>query len=159
VTGVQSPVQVIYFTLALPYHQSSSIPINKSGLSESNSFSQFLLLGLGWVSHLWFGFGFGKFPLKISNFSIFPLLIKKYTLGWVKKYPGQRQVDLLLRVKSMLWLGQGLKLYPTGKRTVSRGVWSKNLCSKNSRVSADFIVTFDKIGTLFSHPYTPFFTP
>jgi len=37
-----------------------------------------------WVSHLWFGCEFGKFPLKMSNFSIFSL--------WVKKYPGQRRV-------------------------------------------------------------------
>jgi len=24
-----------------------------------------------WVSHLWFGFGLGKFPLKIPNFPVF----------------------------------------------------------------------------------------
>jgi len=41
---------------------------------------------LGRVSHFWFGFG--KFPLKIPNFSLFfPVR--------VKKYPGQRRVDLL----------------------------------------------------------------
>jgi len=33
--------------------------------------------GSGWVSHLWFGFEFGKFPLKMSNFSIFFLLGQK----------------------------------------------------------------------------------
>jgi len=70
---------------------------------------QFLLLrsgrvGLGWVSHLWFGVGFGKFPLKIPNFSIFSPLDKKNTsLGWVKKYPA----SYLLGIKSMLGLGQG----------------------------------------------------
>jgi len=32
---------------------------------------KFLLLGSGRVSHLWFGYGFGKFPLEMSNFSIF----------------------------------------------------------------------------------------
>jgi len=31
----------------------------------------FLWLGSGRVSHLWFGLEFGKFPLKMSNFSIF----------------------------------------------------------------------------------------
>jgi len=41
----------------------------------------------GRISHLWFGFGFGKFTLKIPNFSIFSLR--------VKKYPGQRHVGLL----------------------------------------------------------------
>jgi len=36
-------------------------------------------VGSGRVSHLWFGFGFGKFPLKMSNFSIFfPSGPKKY---------------------------------------------------------------------------------
>jgi len=41
----------------------------------------------GQVSHLWFGIG--KFPLKMSNFSIF------FSSGQVKKYMGQRQVGLL----------------------------------------------------------------
>jgi len=36
--------------------------------------------GLGWVSHLWFGLGFGKFPLTTSNFSIFSLRVKKKSL-------------------------------------------------------------------------------
>jgi len=36
----------------------------------------------GWISHLWFEFGFAKFTLKMSNFSIFfPLGQKKYL--WV----------------------------------------------------------------------------
>jgi len=39
-------------------------------------------VSLGQVSHLWLGFGFGKFPLKISS-------------GQVKKYLGQRRVGLL----------------------------------------------------------------
>jgi len=30
-----------------------------------------IFCGSGRVSHLWFGFEFGKFPLKTSNFSIF----------------------------------------------------------------------------------------
>jgi len=41
------------------------------------------------VSHSWFGFEFGKFPLKMSNFSIF------FSSGRVGKYPGQRRVGLL----------------------------------------------------------------
>jgi len=41
---------------------------------------------VGSASHLWCGFGFGKFPLKITNFQI--------SLGWVKKCPGQRRVSL-----------------------------------------------------------------
>jgi len=34
------------------------------------------------VSHLWFGFEFGKFPLNMSNFSIF------FPSDWVDKYLG-----------------------------------------------------------------------
>jgi len=54
-------------------------------------------VALGWVSHLWLGFGFGKFPLKIANFSIFFLQIKKLFGS------GQKGVNLLFkyaRVKS-----------------------------------------------------------
>jgi len=72
----------------------------------------------GRVSHLWFGYGFGKFTLKSSNFQLFALRVKKMSSGlgqflaaqfgsgqpslvwkkchWVgiKKYPGQRRVGL-----------------------------------------------------------------
>jgi len=55
----------------------------------------FLCLGLGRVSHLWFGFEFGKFPLKTSNFSIFfPSDQKKISSGWVRNWPGWRRVGL-----------------------------------------------------------------
>jgi len=54
-----------------------------------------LLLGLSWVSHLWFRFGPGKFPLRIPNFPIFAVWVKKFALRQVKKYPGQIQVRLL----------------------------------------------------------------
>jgi len=47
------------------------------------------------VSHLCFGVGFRKFPLKMSNFSIFSLGVKKISSGRVKKYPDQRRVGLL----------------------------------------------------------------
>jgi len=50
---------------------------------------------LGWVSHLWFGSGFEKFPLKIPNFSIFSPLGHKISSVWVKNYPVQRWVSLL----------------------------------------------------------------
>jgi len=43
-------------------------------------------MGFGQVSHLWFGFGFGKFSLKITKFSIFcPSGHKKILSGRVKK--------------------------------------------------------------------------
>jgi len=47
-------------------------------------------VGLGRVNHLCFGFELGKFPLKMSNFSIF------FPSGQVEKYPGQRRVGLLI---------------------------------------------------------------
>jgi len=43
-----------------------------------------------------FGLGLGiKFPLKIPNFSIFSLRVKKISSGWVNKYPRQSWVGLL----------------------------------------------------------------
>jgi len=56
----------------------------------------------GQVSHLWFKFGFGKFPLKIPKFS-FGLSQK---VPWSKM--GRRL--FLLRVKNMLGSGQGPSL-------------------------------------------------
>jgi len=51
-----------------------------------------------WVSILYFckiimwslWFGFGKFPLKISNFTIFSLLVKKNIIGLGQKVPGSK---------------------------------------------------------------------
>jgi len=49
--------------------------LNNSDGSGSKFFDpgrvNFLWLGSGQVSHLWFGLEFGKFPLKMSKFSIF----------------------------------------------------------------------------------------
>jgi len=56
---------------------------------------------LGQVSHLWFGFEFGKFPLKCQIFQYFSLWIKKISSSQVKKYLGY-----LLRVKSKLGSGR-----------------------------------------------------
>jgi len=68
---------------------------------------------LGWVSHLWFGYGFGKFPLKMSNFSIFlPFGSKKNVIGSGWKVPRvrARSAFYLLQVKSMFGSGQGPSL-------------------------------------------------
>jgi len=77
--------------------------------------SQFFVaqVGSGWVSQL--RFGFGKIPLKIPIFLIFSLLVKKISLGGVKKYSGQRRVGLLFTAgqKYMLELGQGPYLEKT----------------------------------------------
>jgi len=54
-----------------------------------------IFCGSGWVSHLLFGSGFGKFPPRNPKFFNFSLRVKKISLGRVKKCPGQRQVSLL----------------------------------------------------------------
>jgi len=85
----------------------------------------FLWLESGRVSHLWFESRFGKFPLKISNFSIFFPSGQKKLLrvgsestrvkAWLASY--------LLRVKSKLGSGQG----PSLALTHPQGVfWAKN---------------------------------
>jgi len=56
-----------------------------------------------WVSHLWFGFEFGKFPQKTSNFSIFFSSGQKNLFGTGQKVPEPKAVGpYLLRVKSKL---------------------------------------------------------
>jgi len=47
----------------------------------------FLWLGSGRVSHLWFGLEFGKFPLKISIFQFFPFGSIKISSGLGRKVP------------------------------------------------------------------------
>jgi len=68
--------------------------------------SQFFLalVGLGRVSHLWFGSEFGKFPLKMSNFSFFFLLGQKNLSEstWVEG----GSASYLLQVKSKLGSGR-----------------------------------------------------
>jgi len=61
--------------------------------------------GSGWVSYVWFGFGFGKFPLKISNFSIF-----SFRVGSKSTQVKSRLTSYLVRVKSKLGPGQGPSL-------------------------------------------------
>jgi len=64
-------------------------------------------VGSGWLSHLWFGFDFGKFPIRRQIFNFFLFRLKKISSGWVKKYPGHRwSASYLLRVKSKLWSGK-----------------------------------------------------
>jgi len=63
-----------------------------------------IFCGSGRVSHLWFEFEFEKFPLKMSNFSILSLRVKKNLFGLGLEVPGS--ACYLLRVKSKLRLGQ-----------------------------------------------------
>jgi len=74
----------------------------------------FLLLELDWVSHLWFGFG--KFPLKIPNFSIFSLQVKKsHHVGSKSTQVKDGLASYLLGVKSMLGSGW---VRPISKKTL-----------------------------------------
>jgi len=56
----------------------------------------------GWVRDLWFGFEFGKFPPKMSNFSIFCPSGQKNLFGLGRK---GGWASYLLRVKSKLESG------------------------------------------------------
>jgi len=59
-----------------------------------------IFCGVGRVSHLWFGFEFGKFPLKLSNFSIFSLRVKKsLRVGSKSTWVKVRSASYLPRVK------------------------------------------------------------
>jgi len=72
-----------------------------------------IFCGSGRVSHLWFGFEFGKyFPKNMSNFSIFfPSDHKKYLwVGSESTWVEGASASYLLWVKSMLWLDQGPSL-------------------------------------------------
>jgi len=67
------------------------------------------LPGSGWVIHLRFGFEFGKFPLKMSNFSIFFPKDQKKSLrvGSESTWVEGRSASYLLQVNSKLGSGQG----------------------------------------------------
>jgi len=64
------------------------------------------------VSHLWFGFEFGKFTLKMSNFSIFSLRVQKKSLRFGSESTRVEggSASYLLWVKSKLGSGQGPSL-------------------------------------------------
>jgi len=90
-------------------------PIFTKPYSSDGSGSKFFDPGqVGWIfcgsgrfSHFWFGFEFGKFPLKTSNFPIFSLWVKQKSL-WVGSKSTQVKggsASYLLRVKSKLRLG------------------------------------------------------
>jgi len=59
----------------------------------------------GRVRHLWFGFEFEKLSLKMSNFSIFALRVKKNLFGSESTWVGGGLASYLLRVKSKLGSG------------------------------------------------------
>jgi len=70
--------------------------------------SQFFVARVGSdrVSHLWFGFEFGKFPLKISNFSIFFLSGQKNIFGSGRKVPGSKAGQPLIYCESKVSSGR-----------------------------------------------------
>jgi len=70
------------------------------GLGQ-NFFTRFrpgqFFCGSGWVGSAIYGLGLNleNFPYECQIFQFFPFRSKRISLGWVKKYPGQRQVSLL----------------------------------------------------------------
>jgi len=67
---------------------------------------QFFVARVGFI-HLWFGFEFGKFPLKMSKFSIFSLWLKKsLRIGSESTRVKAGSASYLPRVKSKLGSGQ-----------------------------------------------------
>jgi len=69
-------------------------------------------VGLGRVSHLWFGFEFVKFPPKMSIFQFFSLRIKKNLFGSGRKVPGSKADRPLIFCGSKVSSGQGPSLEP-----------------------------------------------
>jgi len=63
-------------------------------------------VGSGQVSHLWFGFEFGKFPLKMSNFSIFCPSGQKNLFGSGQKVPGLEAGRPLIYCRSKVISGR-----------------------------------------------------
>jgi len=60
-------------------------------------------VGSGWVSHLWYGFEFVKFPLKMS---IFSHQVKKNLFGSGRKVPGSMAGWPLIYCGSKVSLGR-----------------------------------------------------
>jgi len=101
---------------------------------------QFLVarVGSGWVSHLWFGFGFGKFPLKRSNFSIFALWVKRNLFGLGQKCPrvGLGQFKAHLKFWSCNPQSQALVL----RGQVFLTIWSLDLIFSVSSFTVLFVI-------------------
>jgi len=64
----------------------------------------------GWVTHLQFGFEFGKFPLKCQFFQFFTLWVKKNLFGSGQKVAGSKASRPLIYCESKVRSGQGPSL-------------------------------------------------
>jgi len=82
---------------------SVSPPVTSDG---SWSKQNFLLLGSGWVTYLWFRFGFGKFPLKIPNYPIFFPSGQKNCFGSGQKVRGSEMGQPLIYCWSTVCSGR-----------------------------------------------------
>jgi len=83
-----------------------------------------IFCGLGRVSHLWFGFEFGKFPLKMSNFSFFSLRVGR-------KVPGSKLGRPLIYCGSKVSLGR-VRDHLYEKQSVEK-CWRKAFLSMNTQ--------------------------
>jgi len=76
---------------------------------------------MGPGQNLWFGFKLGKFPLKMSNFTIFYHLVKKNLFGLGQKVP---------------WSKAGWPLIYCGSK-VSSGQFKSNRLTNNKGLGAN----------------------
>jgi len=97
----QSIKLVIYFLVK------GNVPIQKKSLLDVvMSPARSKIFDPGQVSHLWLGYGFGKFPLIASNFSIFCPSGQKNVIGSGQKVPGSKPGRPLIYCRSKVWSGQ-----------------------------------------------------
>jgi len=111
----------------------------------------FLWLGSGRVSHLWFGLEFGKFPLKMSNFSIFFPSGQKNCFRLESTRVKAGSASYLLRVKSKLGSGQGPSLLQT--RRMNKLVKRTNSFNQQTR-QTNKLVKRDS-GVVVAQPQSP----
>jgi len=86
-------------------------------------------VGSGRVSHLWFGFELQKFPLKMSNFSIFLLWVKNNCFRSGQKVPGSKPGQPLIYCRSKVSSGRvGSGPISSGNMVKEFETKSRDLC-------------------------------
>jgi len=109
----------------IPCHASNFPPRNQQDTSDGSG-SKFF--DPAWVRSAIFGLGFGfeKFPLKTSNFSIFSPLDQKNLFGLGQKVPGSKAGQPLFTAdQNKLASGQGPSLQGIPSRGIGNLQWLK----------------------------------
>jgi len=104
----QRCANALFLSISIKQQSNDGTKINSP---ESSDGFWSKILDLGQVSHLWFGFEFRKFLLKMSNFSIFFPSDQKNLFGSSQKVPGSKAgwplIYCGLKV-SLGWVGEHL---------------------------------------------------